>query len=138
MQGQGTRMLRVKDVAARYDVSKATIYRAIESGQLDALKLGTGKGTLRIPEYALRAYEEDCGQAVYESCVLGGASAAVEDGELSSAQAQGRACVVCETDFLASGISHVPVASGSGSALFVCVGACERTVGVELVGEVSR
>jgi predicted DNA-binding transcriptional regulator AlpA len=32
MQVNGTRMLRVKTVAAMYDVSPATIYRAIEAG----------------------------------------------------------------------------------------------------------
>lgn len=59
-------MLRVKDVAARYGVSTMTIYRAIESGQLDALKLGTGKGALRVPESALGAFEEACAQAARE------------------------------------------------------------------------
>ncbi len=57
MQVNGTRMLRVKAVAEMYDVSAATIYRAIEAGQLTALKLGIGRA-LRIPETALRAYEE--------------------------------------------------------------------------------
>ncbi len=57
MQVNGTRMLRVKAVAEMYDVSAATIYRAIEAGELVALKLGSGRA-LRIPETALRAYEE--------------------------------------------------------------------------------
>jgi excisionase family DNA binding protein len=57
MQVNGTRMLRVKTVAAMYDVSAATIYRAIESGQLVALKLGSERA-LRIPETALPAFEE--------------------------------------------------------------------------------
>lgn len=57
MQVNGTRMLRVKAVAAMYDVSAATIYRAIEAGHLTALKLGSGRA-LRIPETALRAYED--------------------------------------------------------------------------------
>ncbi|MDR7301629.1 helix-turn-helix transcriptional regulator [Haloactinomyces albus] len=82
MQDKGTRMYRVKAVAERYDVSVDTIYRAIESGQLDALKLGTGKGTLRIPEHALRAYEEACSQAAYDSYVLGTASAAEGDEQI--------------------------------------------------------
>lgn len=37
-------MDRMKDAAKHLDVSVATIYRAIESGQLRALKLGTGTG----------------------------------------------------------------------------------------------
>jgi len=58
---QGTRMYRVKEVAARYAVSTTTIYRAIESGRLDALKMGGRNGALRVPESALRAFEEACG-----------------------------------------------------------------------------
>lgn len=49
-------MLRVKAVAEMYDVSPATIYRAIEAGHLTALKLGSERA-LRIPETALEAYE---------------------------------------------------------------------------------
>jgi excisionase family DNA binding protein len=48
MQVQGTRLYRVRDVAEHFDVSVNTIYRAIESGQLTALKLGTGTGTFRV------------------------------------------------------------------------------------------
>lgn len=60
MQAESTRMFRVKAVAERFDVSVSTIYRAIESGQLVALKLGVGKGSLRITERALAAFEESC------------------------------------------------------------------------------
>jgi len=60
MHDNGTRMFRVKAVAAMFDVSPATIYRAIEAGQLAALKHGGGKGALRIPEPALQAYEQAC------------------------------------------------------------------------------
>jgi len=41
-------------------VSAATIYRAIESGQLDALKLGTGRGTLRVTGAAVLAFAVAC------------------------------------------------------------------------------
>lgn len=75
MRDQGSRMFRVKAVAEMLDVSTMTIYRAIESGKLEALKIGTGKGTLRIPEYALVAYKKACAQAAYESYVIGGESA---------------------------------------------------------------
>lgn len=60
MEFEVGRMYRVKVVAEALDVSLATIYRAIESGRLDALKLGTGKGTLRIPGYAANAYVSSC------------------------------------------------------------------------------
>lgn len=59
-------MYRVKDVAGHFDVSVSTIYRAIESGQLDALKLGTGQGTLRVPGSAVLAYAET---AAYEGAL---------------------------------------------------------------------
>lgn len=61
MQVEATRMYRVRDVAEHFDVSVATIYRAIETGQLDALKLGTGRGTLRVTGAAVQAYAQACG-----------------------------------------------------------------------------
>ena len=67
MQVEGTRPYRVREVAEHFDVSTATIYRAIESGQLAALKLGTGKGTLRVLGAAVLAYEKACLRAAYES-----------------------------------------------------------------------
>jgi len=71
MQVEGTRLYRVRDVAEHFDVSVATIYRAIESGQLTALKLGTGTGTLRVTGPAIRSYEQACIQAAYRSWFLG-------------------------------------------------------------------
>jgi len=40
----------------------ATIYRAIEGRQLRALKLGTGRGTIRVPQSALEAFATACGR----------------------------------------------------------------------------
>ena len=62
MQVERTRMYRVRDVAGLFEVSVATVYRAIEAGQLAALKLGTGKGTLRVSGAAVLAYAEACTQ----------------------------------------------------------------------------
>jgi excisionase family DNA binding protein len=59
MQVDSTRMLRVKTVAEMFDVSPQTIYRAIESGRLEALKLGSGRA-VRIPESSVRAFAEGC------------------------------------------------------------------------------
>ncbi len=67
MQVEATRLYRVRDVAEHFDVSVATIYRAIESGQLAALKLGTGTGTFRVSGAAVVAYAEACVQAAYQS-----------------------------------------------------------------------
>lgn len=47
---------RVAEVAAMLDVHQATIYRDIESGRLRALRVGSGKGALRILPEALDAY----------------------------------------------------------------------------------
>jgi excisionase family DNA binding protein len=67
MTQQLTRMHRVKAVAEMLDVSVATIYRAIESGSLRALKVGTGKGALRIPADAIQEYITACQQAALAS-----------------------------------------------------------------------
>ncbi len=67
MQVDGTRMYRVRDVAEGLDVSVATIYRAIESGVLPALKVGTGKGALRIPGAAVQEYMRACEQAARQA-----------------------------------------------------------------------
>lgn len=68
-------MYRVRDVAEHFDVSVATIYRAIESGQLKALKLGTGTGTFRVSGAAVLGYAEACVRAAYKAWFLVGSSA---------------------------------------------------------------
>jgi excisionase family DNA binding protein len=75
MQVERTRLYRVRDVAEHFDVSVATIYRAIESGQLTALKLGTGTGTFRVTGAAVLAYAEACVRAAFESWFPDGDSA---------------------------------------------------------------
>ena len=70
MQVEGTRMYRVRDVAEGLDVSVATIYRAIESGVLPALKVGTGNGALRIPGVAVQRYMRVCEQAARQAPAL--------------------------------------------------------------------
>jgi excisionase family DNA binding protein len=60
MQAEDTRVHRVKAVAAMFDVSAATIYRAVKAGQLDALKLGSA---VRIPEQAINTYRKACAKA---------------------------------------------------------------------------
>ena len=89
MQVDGTRLYRVKDVAKHFDVSVATIYRAIESGQLSALKLGTGSGTLRVTGAAVLTYEETCTQAADRSGVPGGTAADGDAKQSSSTELVG-------------------------------------------------
>jgi excisionase family DNA binding protein len=47
---------RVAEVAALLDVHPVTIYRDIDAGRLKALRVGTGKGALRILPAALNSY----------------------------------------------------------------------------------
>ncbi|MFI5614555.1 helix-turn-helix transcriptional regulator [Amycolatopsis sp. NPDC051903] len=53
-------LFRVRVVAAKLDCSLATIYRAVESGALRAIRLGTGKGAVRIPGQAVQEYVAAC------------------------------------------------------------------------------
>jgi excisionase family DNA binding protein len=48
--------LRVVQVAAQLNVHRTTVYRAIESGDLAAVRLGQGRGGLRVSPEALAAY----------------------------------------------------------------------------------
>ena len=87
MQVESTRLYRVRDVAEHFDVSVATIYRAIESGQLSALKLGTGSGTLRLTGAAVLTYEQACVQAAYRSSSPGRAPA-IDSGHSGQSSAE--------------------------------------------------
>ena len=49
--------LRVAAVAALFDVDDTTIYRDIKAGRLRAIRIGKGRGTVRIPAAALAEYE---------------------------------------------------------------------------------
>jgi excisionase family DNA binding protein len=49
-----TAFLKPEEVAARLRVSRDTVYRAIASGQLRAVRLSE-RGSLRVPEDALEA-----------------------------------------------------------------------------------
>jgi excisionase family DNA binding protein len=87
MQFERNRMYRVKAVAESLDVSVATIYRAIESGALDALKIGTGKGTLRIPGQSVNTYVGTCAHAVYTAHVMEGQPVTDADTDLTKVDA---------------------------------------------------
>ncbi|MGH3834470.1 MAG: helix-turn-helix domain-containing protein [Pseudonocardiaceae bacterium] len=63
MQVEGSRLYRVSAVAGLLDVSVATVYRAVESGALRALRVGTGKGALRVSGSAVAEYVQACEQA---------------------------------------------------------------------------
>lgn len=75
MQVERTRLYRVRTVAEALDVSVATIYRAVESGALRAIRLGTGKGAVRIPGDAIKAYLAACEAAAAKTEIQGCSSA---------------------------------------------------------------
>lgn len=58
MQNEATpRFYRVKAVAELFDVSPSTIYRAIEAGQLAAIRIGS---SVRVPASALALFQVEC------------------------------------------------------------------------------
>ncbi len=133
MQVEATRLYRVKAVAEMLAVSPATVYRAVESGRLAALRFGAGKGGLRISGEALNAYLAACQVP---------ATPAVEpvlDG-LTNAQADGLACVICGADFMAVKVTHYPVGrSHTGSQVFACTTHrdTDSSPGSDVLGEVA-
>jgi len=70
MQNYGTAALRsvtpvsqdrpmsVAEIVDELGVHKTTVYREIKRGNLKAYRIGTGRGTLRVPASALAAYRE--------------------------------------------------------------------------------
>ncbi|SHL74497.1 helix-turn-helix domain-containing protein [Streptomyces yunnanensis] len=47
---------RVKEVASTLGVDISTVYAAIHEGQLVAYRVGSGRGTFRVPRSALAEY----------------------------------------------------------------------------------
>lgn len=47
---------RVKAIAAQLDVHVTTVYRLIDAGVLPAVRVGFGKGALRVTDEAFQAY----------------------------------------------------------------------------------
>lgn len=56
-------MLLVSEAAAQIRVAKSTIHRVIDAGELRALRVGRGKGTIRIPRKAWADYLAACEEA---------------------------------------------------------------------------
>jgi excisionase family DNA binding protein len=48
--------MTVKQVAARLEVSTATVYSLVGCGKLACYRIGTGRGVVRISEEQLSAY----------------------------------------------------------------------------------
>ncbi|MBN9754765.1 hypothetical protein Ae406Ps2_4242 [Pseudonocardia sp. Ae406_Ps2] len=82
MQVDRTRAYRVRAVAEMLDISLSTVYRAIESGELDVLRFGS---TVRIPGAALAVWLDQRGQAGYTAYVTGTIRPAADDAAATDA-----------------------------------------------------
>ncbi len=49
-------LLTVDEASERMRVSKSTVYREIDAGELRAYRLGPNKGAVRVPEDAIDEY----------------------------------------------------------------------------------
>lgn len=109
MPVEGSRLYRVKAVAEALDVSVATIYRAVESGALRAVRLGTGKGAVRIPGEAITEY--------ITACELAAARTPRAQSELSEAVT----CVICGAELGTNPAGRYVVGRAQdGAHLFAC------------------
>lgn len=61
--------LRVHDIAAALRVDRATVYREIAAGRLTSYRVGTGRGTIRVPRAAFTQYLADRGIPASELAV---------------------------------------------------------------------
>jgi len=109
MPVERSRLYRVKAVAESLDVSVATIYRAVESGALRAVRLGTGKGAVRVPGEAITAYITACQRA------------AAKTPRAQSEPSEAVTCVICGADLGTSPAGRYVVGRAQdGSHLFAC------------------
>ena len=110
MQFDANRWYRVKVVAGGLDVSVATIYRAVESGALSAVRMGTGKGAVRVSGQAVLDYVAACERAAATSAAHG-----------SVLVIEGRACVICGRHFRTDDEGRYFVGQAAGGAeVFAC------------------
>jgi len=54
------KLYKVSEIASILRVTERTIYNWIEYGHLRAIKVGEGKGTIRIPEDSLAEFLNNC------------------------------------------------------------------------------
>ncbi|MBX9583227.1 MAG: helix-turn-helix domain-containing protein [Gemmataceae bacterium] len=53
-----TSYLTVKAVAARWGVAKSTVYSLVASGRMPSVRFGVGRGTIRLKEEDVVAFEQ--------------------------------------------------------------------------------
>ncbi|MFJ5027789.1 helix-turn-helix domain-containing protein [Streptomyces sp. NPDC088560] len=59
----------MKAIAGALRVDSATIYREIKAGRLAAYRVGTGRGTIRVPRNAFSQYLDERGIPASELAV---------------------------------------------------------------------
>jgi excisionase family DNA binding protein len=64
MHFEDNQLYRIKEIADRWQVSLATVYRLVESGDLAALRFGKGKGALRVSGRAINGYLASAATAI--------------------------------------------------------------------------
>lgn len=68
-QAASNHPLRVQDIAHALRVDRATVYREIAAGRLTSYRVGSGRGTIRIPRAAFTQYLADRGIPTSELAV---------------------------------------------------------------------
>ncbi|MBP2341096.1 excisionase family DNA binding protein [Saccharothrix coeruleofusca] len=58
-------LVLVGEFAKELDVHPSTVYRAISDGRLPALRIGNGRGTLRLQRTDCDEYRKACQQAAH-------------------------------------------------------------------------
>lgn len=106
MQFEPSGEYKVRPIAEAYDLSVATVYRAVETGELRAKRFGRGKGTIRITGAAIHEWR-----------------AAREEAAATSVPTPRRhvACVICGNDLDQSSVARYPVGhTQNGEPVFAC------------------
>lgn len=116
MQFEPTRWYKVRPIAEDLDVSVATIYRAVECGDLEAVRIGRGKGAIRVPGDAAAAYIDACKRA----------AATAPRTDLAQT-----VCVICGLDLDSSPVGRYPVGrTQAGAQVYACESHRESTSSV--------
>ena len=58
--GMTDRYLTVRDVAARWGVSRSDVYQLVSNGLLPSVRVGVGRGTIRVREADVGEYLKQC------------------------------------------------------------------------------
>jgi len=108
MQFEPTRWYRVQPIAEALDVSVATIYRAVETGELPAARIGRGKGAIRVRGDAAASYVEACERAAATS-------------PRQRKPQTSTFCVICGINLDASPVGRYPVGwTNAGAQVYAC------------------